>query len=310
MKTPRNPLFYSVLALLIALGVLGWQTGWFVRTAYQAMIAMSDDGDPRLGLEAYRVDIDALKIAGVAENASGLTYHPERNSLFSVINRPPQIIELGTDGTLRRTIAVQGVSDLEGITHVRGNQFFIADEGTQQLIHIEIDETQPVIDVKDRPRIGLALDQVRNLGFEGVSWDHSQKRLFVVKEKQPLRLLELSGFATLLDTQRIDLQIREWIPKSSTALLISDLSSLTYHEESGNMLVLSDESRLVVELNSSKLASGLLVLRRGWHGLKDDVPQAEGIAVGPAGEIYVISEPNLLYRFVPTREGQTASAAG
>jgi uncharacterized protein YjiK len=43
------------------------------------------------------------------------------------------------------------------------------------------------------------------------------------------------------------------------------------------------------------------VLRQGWHGLKADVPQAEGIAVGPRGEIFVVSEPKLFYRFDPPR---------
>jgi uncharacterized protein YjiK len=33
------------------------------------------------------------------------------------------------------------------------------------------------------------------------------------------------------------------------------------------------------------------------HGLSRRVPQAEGLAVGPDGAIYVLSEPNLFYRF-------------
>ena len=305
MKIRRSPLLVLLLAVSIGLGILAWHSGWLVRTSYQLMIALSDDTGKRLGLENYRVDIDGVEIQGVSDNASGLTYHAERNTLFSVINRPPQIIELRTDGTLLRTIAVRGVIDLEGITHIRDNQFFIADEATHQLIHIEINDGQSEIDASDRPRIGLAIDQAQNTGFEGISWDHSQRRLFVVKEKQPLRLLELSGLDTLLGSRQIDLQIREWVPSSSAALMISDLSSLTYHEESGNMLILSDESRLIVELGSHKRASGLLVLQRGWHGLKNDVPQAEGICVGRSGEIYVISEPNLFYRFAPPAGGQS-----
>ena len=34
-------------------------------------------------------------------------------------------------------------------------------------------------------------------------------------------------------------------------------------------------------------------------GLKANVPQAEGIAVGSRGEIFLVSEPNLFYRFDP-----------
>ena len=65
------------------------------------------------------------------------------------------------------------------------------------------------------------------------------------------------------------------------------------------MLLLSDESRLVVELDAQRRPSGMLLLRGGWHGLKANVPQAEGIAVGSRGEIFLVSEPNLFYRFDP-----------
>lgn len=267
--------------------------------AYRTMISFSGDGGKRLGLDDYRVSIDAMPIAGIGENASGLTYHPGRNSLFSVINRPAQIVELTVDGSLKRSIPVRGVADLEGITHVRGDEFFIADERSQQLIHVEIGDDQSVVDVQGRPRIGLAFDLASNLGFEGVSWDHTQNRLFVVKEKRPLRLFELSGLLASLDGRKLDLQIREWLPSGSAALLLHDLSSLTYHEASGNMLLLSDESRLVVELDERRHPSGMLVLRKGQHGLHNDVPQAEGLAVGGRGEIYLVSEPNLFYRFEP-----------
>lgn len=305
MFLPRRSRFRKYLAPVVlscsVLTAFAWYSGWLERSAYRLMIATAGESGTRLGLEDYRVRIDALPLAGIGDNASGLTYHPGRNSLFSVINQPAQIVELGVDGTLKRTISVEGVADLEGITHVRGNEFFIADERTQQLIHVEINDDQAVVNAKGRPRVGLAFDLASNLGFEGVSWDHTQKRLFVVKEKKPLRLFELSGLATALDGHKLDLQIREWFPRGSAALLLRDLSSLTYHENSGNMLLLSDESRLVVELGAERQPSGLLVLRKGWHGLKSDVPQAEGIAVGPHGEVFLISEPNLFYRFDPPR---------
>ena len=112
-----------------------------------------------------------------------------------------------------------------------------------------------------------------------------------------MRLIELEGLLKQIDHQQLDLQIREWFPRGSMSLLLRDLSSLTYHEASGNMLLLSDESRLVVELDAERRPAGLLVLQQGWHGLKKDVPQAEGVAVGPQGEVFVLSEPNLFYRF-------------
>lgn len=303
MFLPRRSRFrrylVPVVLLAVLLGFAGWYSGWLEIAAYRLLIEVSGESRGRPALEDYRVGIDAARMEGVGANASGLTYHPGRNSLFSVINRPPQIVELTLSGKLKRTIPVRGVDDLEGITHVRGNEFFIADERAQQLIHVEIGDDQAAVDVQGRPRLGLAFDLANNRGFEGVSWDHTQDRLFVVKEKQPLRLFELSGLSTALDGRRLDLQISEWLPSGSVALLLRDLSSLTYHEESASMLLLSHESRLIVEFGPQRKPSGLLVLRRGWHGLKADVPQAEGVAIGPRSEIYVISEPDLFYRFDP-----------
>jgi uncharacterized protein YjiK len=293
--------FVTFLALAGLFGVACWYRGWFEIAAYRLLIETSGESRTRFSLEDYRVGIDALPLAGIEENVSGLSYHPERNSLFAVINRPQQVVELTLDGRLVRSIPVKGVDDLEGISHMRGDEFFIADERTQRLIHVEIGDEQREIDAAGRPRVGLGLDLAGNLGFEGVSWDHTQNRLFVVKEKRPLRLLEFLGLVSFFDEQRLDLEIDEWLTRGSATWLLRDLSSLTYHEDSGNMLLLSDESRLIVEFGSQRQVSGLLVLRRGWHGLKADVPQAEGIAVGPGGEIFVVSEPNLFYRFDPPR---------
>lgn len=313
---PSGRFLLTFMLLSAALFAYGWYSGWLQVGVYQWLLAGESRTPPwqagapneerstgrRLALEDYRVGIDALALAGVGSDLSGLTYHPTRHTLFSVVNRPPQIVELSLDGVPLRTIPVEGAFDLEGITHVRGNEFFLADERSQQLIHVVVGEGRSPIDVRGRPRIGLTFDRPGNLGLEGLSWDHVRHRLFVVREKRPLRLFELSGVSTLLDGGPLDLQIGEWLPRGSAAFLLRDLSSLSYHEESGNMLLLSDESRLVIELDSARRPSGLLVLRKGWHGLKNDVPQPEGLTVGPGGEIFVVSEPNLFYRFDPPRQ--------
>ncbi len=61
--------------------------------------------------------------------------------------------------------------------------------------------------------------------------------------------------------------------------------------------MLSDESGLIVEYEPGGQPIGVMPLWRRFHGLSASVPQPEGIAVGPDGAIYVLSEPNLFYRF-------------
>ncbi len=282
-------------AIVLAGGFLAWHTGWLALAYYRAIIEQPS------ALGAYRATIEARPMAGVPENASGLTYHPERKTLFSVINRPPQVAELTTEGKLLRLIDIKGLKDIEGISHVRGNRFVISDEADHQLVSVEIPDDATIIDVSGQPRLGLAIDIGKNVGFEGVSWDDVGNRLFVVKEKNPMRVLEIGGLRELLEGSRFDLQIKEWQPAESVRLLMTDLSSLTYHETSGHMLLLSDESHMVVEFDAGRSPLGMLVLRAGWHGLGRTVPQAEGVAMTPEGTLFVLSEPNLFYRFEPAR---------
>ena len=60
---------------------------------------------------------------------------------------------------------------------------------------------------------------------------------------------------------------------------------------------MSDESRLVVELDTDGEPVSILSLLRGMHGLKRSVPQAEGVAMDDRGVLYLVSEPNLFYVF-------------
>ena len=298
----------ALVSGLVAALVVAWYTGWVALGYYWLAIHLPqlESSANGLGLGSYRVLIDARPIAGIPENASGLTYHPLRKTLFTVINRPAQVAELDLSGNLLRTISLRGVSDVEGISHQQGNYFVIVDEGSHQMARIELDDDTREIDVAKAPRFSLAIDTGRNVGYEGVSWDHANNRLFVVKEKRPLRVFEIRGLWELMTAAKIDLHISEWQAAAPSRLMVSDLSSLTYHEPTGHLLLLSDESRLLLEFDAAGRILDLLVLRAGWHGLEKTVPQAEGVAVGDDGDVFVLSEPNLFYRFAPSRHGATS----
>lgn len=248
-------------------------------------------------LPAYRVTIDGLPIEGITENASGLTFNPDTGTLFAVINRPPQVAELTTEGRLLRLIPVEGIHDPEGISHVRGERYVIADEIGEHLYWVEIGPHMTMLDATLMPRLATENDLVGNKGFEGVSWDYTRERLFVVKEKSPLRVNEITGIASYFNGEGVLPRIHEWKPSNSMTQLMTDLSSLTVHEPTGNMLLLSHESHLVAEYAPDGTLVSIMPLRKGWHGLRKTVPQAEGIAMDTNGALYILSEPNLFYRF-------------
>lgn len=298
----KRPVF-AVAVVVVATLSLAWYSDWYSLGYHLLTVRYADfDGkQPALDLANYRVTIDAVPVEGIQDNASGLTFHPERKTLFTVINKPAQVAELTTSGKLLRTIPLRGVSDAEGITYQDGDFFFIADEGKHQMVRIKIDDATTEIDATNLPRFGLRIDAGRNVGYEGVSWDGDNNRMFIVKEKNPLRIFEISGLWEVLDTGKLDLRINEWLPESPSSMMLRDLSSLTYHEASGHLFLLSDESRVLLEFDAAGDAVNMLVLRAGWHGLKRTIPQAEGVAIGKHREVYILSEPNLFYRFALTR---------
>ncbi|MCY1248279.1 putative protein YjiK [compost metagenome] len=63
------------------------------------------------------------------------------------------------------------------------------------------------------------------------------------------------------------------------------------------MLALSDESRLILELDIDGRPLSTMSLSKGRQGLQKTVPQAEGIAMDDDGTLYLVSEPNLFYVF-------------
>jgi len=295
--------YWLALAGLLGLAVIAWQLKLPALAYYWlSMQQHADDWQERgIWLPLYRVAVEGRPIDGITENASGLTFNKTTGTLFSVLNRPPELIELSTEGRLLRRISLKGAGDPEGITHVRDDVFILSDEHQQQLYRIRIGPETKEVDVRDVPRLGLAIDYKTNLGFEGVSWDAAHQRLYITKEKSPLRIIVINGLPELLEGRKFDLQISEWKSSQAKTLFMTDLSSLTLHEPTGNMLLMSHESALIVEYAMDGTPISLLPMWRGFHGLKRNVPQAEGVAVGPDGTIYVLSEPNLFYRFERTQ---------
>ncbi|MEH6799355.1 MAG: SdiA-regulated domain-containing protein [Halopseudomonas sabulinigri] len=251
-----------------------------------------------LQLGDYRVDIEARKIIGL-DDVSALTYNNETKTLFAVLNSEPLLVELSLEGKLLRTVRVNGVQDMEGLTHVVGDRYVVAEERSQRLLVLDVPEEAIEVDITAAPSLAIGLDLNGNKGFEGLSWDGRKHRLLVVKERDPLRVLSVSGFVDARAGEPMAVQIQELKSPDSPRLFMHDLSSLSMHDETGHLLLLSDESHMVVEYAESGEPLSLLGLWRGMSGLQKTIPQAEGLAMDEQQRLYLVSEPNLFYRFVP-----------
>lgn len=82
-----------------------------------------------------------------------------------------------------------------------------------------------------------------------------------------------------------------------STLNLRNLSSLGIDPRTGNTLVLSADSHMLLELDPTGRQVSYMTLLGGLNGLKDTIPRAEGVAMDESGTIYMVSEPNLFYVF-------------
>ncbi|AJQ50029.1 MULTISPECIES: SdiA-regulated domain-containing protein [Pseudomonas] len=283
---------------VIGLLLLGWagqefrlfERGWFnLKTWWQP-------AEQSIGLDRYRVVVEAQPVEGLDDDISALTYDPDRKTLFTVTNARSELIELSLEGRILRRIPLTGFGDPEAVEYVGPDSYVITDERQQRLIRVRLEDDTMFLDAGDAEQLSLGIGLNGNKGFEGLAYDSAGKRLFVAKERDPMLIYEVHGFPHDNPEKPYAVHVVQ-DRKRDSRLFVRDLSSLQFDERSGHLLALSDESRLMLELDVEGRPLSTLSLRKGFHGLQATVPQAEGIAMDEAGTIYLVSEPNLFYVF-------------
>lgn len=249
-----------------------------------------------LGLDDYEVVIEARAIDGLEYNVSALSFDPQRKTLFTVTNKDPELVELSLEGRILRRIPLTGFGDAEAVEYISPGIYVISDEHSQRLIKVHLDDDTTFLDAADAEQLTLGIDAGGNNGFEGLAYDNQGRRLFVAKERRPVQIIEVRGFPDAGTDSPNILEVTS-SKQRDAGLFVRDLSSLQFDERSGHLLALSDESRQILELDTQGKPVGNVSLTKGSMGLSKSVPQAEGIAMGDDGTLYVVSEPNLFYVF-------------
>ncbi|MFW9268871.1 SdiA-regulated domain-containing protein [Pseudomonas sp. NR3] len=296
LARPR-PLILLLLSItLIGLIAAGQYLRLFERAWFNFNTLWHTLGEQAIALDQYQVTVQAQVIEGLDDDVSALTFDPIRKSLFTVTNKNAELIELSLDGRILRRIALVGFGDPEAVEFISENIYVITDERQQRLIKIHLEEDTRFLDAADAEQMTLGVHMSGNKGFEGLAYDSIGKRLFVAKERDPMLIYEVHGFPHHNPEKSYAVHVIN-NPKRDAGLFVRDLSSLQYDERSGHLLALSDESRLIIELDIDGRPLSTLSLSKGRHGLEKTIPQPEGLAMDDDGNLYVVSEPNLFYVF-------------
>jgi uncharacterized protein YjiK len=297
--TPARLIVATLLLAALLLGAVAaqqlrlFERAWFMLQEWRHAAEWRERS---IWLPDYVATLQAQPIVGLDDDVSALTYDPDRRSLFTVTNQKPQLIELSLDGRILRQIPLVGFGDPEAIEYISHGIYVITDERLQRLIKVRLDDDTRFIDATESQQLSLGIDRNGNKGFEGLAYDSQGQRLFVAKERDPVSIYEIHGFPHTNPDKPFAVHVAG-DAKRDARLFVRDLSSLQYDEASGHLLALSDESRLVLELDANGKPISSLSLLGGRQGLKKGVPQAEGVAMDDAGTLYLVSEPNLFYVF-------------
>ncbi|MCF5705953.1 DNA-binding protein [Pseudomonas syringae] len=296
-RSTRSLLLLLLLVPLIMLFVVANQRYRFVeRAQFDWQMYWQTDSQEAIGLDQYRAVIEGMVIDGLTDDVSGLSFDPDRKSLFTVTNQNAEMVELSLDGHVLRRIKLIGFGDAEAVEYISPGVYVISDERQQRLIKVRIDDTTQSLDAANAEQLTLGLNAGGNKGYEGLAYDRHNKRLFVARERDPVQIIEVRGFPKSSAEGPSNLQVIA-DSKRDAGLFMRDLSSLQFDQNSGHLLALSDESKQIVELDVDGRPIGSSSLKKGQMGLSKSVPQAEGVAMDDDEVLYLVSEPNLFYVF-------------
>ncbi|POA59578.1 SdiA-regulated domain-containing protein [Pseudomonas sp. GW531-R1] len=241
-------------------------------------------------LPDYQAVIDAKVLPGMEKDeASDLTYHPQTKTLFSVMGKNAFLVELNLQGDVLRKMPLNGWSNPEGVTMLENGLMAVVDERQHTLTIVKVDATTQQLNKADFTSYDLGPSIDQNKAFEAVTWDKRTQQLVLGEERPPaLFTWKSDGSQTLTgDKQKL----------ASKELDMRNLSALAIDSRTGHMLALSADSHLLLELDEKGEQVSFMTLLGGFNGLKDTIPRAEGVTMDEDGNLYVVSEPNLFYRF-------------
>ena len=241
-------------------------------------------------LPDYQVVIDAKPLVGMEKDeASDLDYDPQSKTLFSVMGKNPFLAELTLQGDVLRKIALVGWSNPEAVAVLENGFMAIVDERQHHLTIVKVTPETTTLNIADFPKYDLGPSKDQNKAFEALAWDPRNQQLVLGEERPPALFTWKSDGSQILNGDKQKLASKE--------LDMRNLSALAVDPRTGHLLALSADSHLLLELDEKGEQVSFMTLLGGFNGLNKTIPRAEGVTMDEEGTLYIVSEPNLFYRF-------------
>ncbi len=243
----------------------------------------------------------------LGQEASGVTYNWDTDTLFIVGDGGTSVTQVTKTGALVSTMTLppggssQGTEffDTEGITYIGGGQFVFTEERDRQAVKFTYLGGGTLLrSAAQTVKLGTTIG---NVGLEGLTYDPQTSGFIFVKEAEPIGIFETTidfnaGTAsngspsTVNSTDLFDPALAS-LEDMSDVFAFSNLPSMTGQPSAGNLLILSQESGMIRQVDRSGNILGTLTLvADAGNPLTIQNQTHEGLTMDRAGNIYVVSE--------------------
>lgn len=243
----------------------------------------------------------------LAQEVSAVTYNWDTDTLFVVGDGGTSITQISKTGQLIDTMTLaQGSSpqgtefyDPEGLTYIGNGQFVMTEERDRTAVLVTY-QAGTTLTRANAPTVTLGTN-VGNVGIEGLSYDPLTGGYIFAKEKTPISVFQstidfVNGTAsngsasTVLNTELFD-STGLGVVDLADVYALSNIGSVVGADEEGNLLLLSQESAQILEVDrAGNILSTLNIVSDPGNPLDVVSQQHEGLTMDANGYIYVVSE--------------------
>ncbi|MFZ4521347.1 MAG: SdiA-regulated domain-containing protein [Bacteroidales bacterium] len=243
----------------------------------------------------------------LAQEASAVTYNWDTQTLFVVGDGGTSIVQVTKTGQLINSMTLaQGNSpqgtefyDPEGLTYIGNNTFVMVEERDRQTVKFIYNAgTTLTRSMAQTVKLGTFVD---NIGIEGLSYDPQTAGYICVKEKSPEGIFQTgidfsagtatNGSPTTVNSVNLFDPALANLSDLADVFALCNLPALTGQSNSGNLLLLSQESVKIENIDrTGVISSSLTIVNDPGNPLSAAEHQHEGITMDNDGFIYTVCE--------------------
>jgi len=243
----------------------------------------------------------------LAQEASAITYNWDTDTLFVVGDGGTSVVQVSKMGQLIDSMTLgpgsspQGTDfyDTEGVSYVGNGQFVLVEERYRQA------DSFTYVAGSTLQRSGAQTVKlgttIGNIGLEGVSWDPSTSGFVFVKEKDPESVFQTTidfnagtasnGSPTATSSTNLFDPALAGLLDFSDVFALSNLPSLASQPDFSHLLIISQESGQIINVDrSGAVSSRLTIVADPGSPLTVPDMTMEGVTMDRDGFLYVANE--------------------